>query len=373
MASNTTDFFRTLNDLVNEVSEVKRAASDDPGSSHPSARTEDGLVPLNEGEHSKEVNRILSDQVVGAVDGSSVAIPSQSVLQSNIGIEQGVAGESTSADDDYKAHPYDPGTAHPMRADSGEKYSSMSIAQLRSHTQKLGHAILSTLAVGASVSGKSTPAAQPAPVAAPVKMAATAADPRASADEVLGYKAAAALGIVGLDMASCKEAAIAGSIADGHRMGDLTANFLIQRMKAAEDEMAEQEEAPPESSMASGTPAMAMPGVDAPEGMGAEMGGMPMGAEGAPAEAGMMPSPEEAIQQLIAAAIEMGISPEELAAAAAQATASGNPEKQATINEVDRLIRTGRRSPDFTFEKVKTAREKSLRKQYKAFLLELVS
>jgi hypothetical protein len=69
----------------------------------------------------------------------------QDEVQTNIGTTVAATGEDAAAEKDYKGTKDDPGTAHPAKANDGEKYSSVTFKAAHTRCSALGNEILADL------------------------------------------------------------------------------------------------------------------------------------------------------------------------------------------------------------------------------------
>lgn len=408
----------TVADFLSEIGCEKTAS--DPGSiggstSHPSKSVDDSTQAGSTGARASENEKDIKDMPVAKTvdsipEGQSDA-GKQDQFQLNIGTNQSATGEDPSVEDDYKGEKDDPGTSHPAEA-GGEKYGSdfskMSNEKLASVVTELGNELLADISTGrfelkqasAPAPKQSTPPA-PAPAVERVKAAAEA-----------GHDLAAA---VGQSIDNNVAAFLGAWVKNAHDSAERTADFLDALCKQAADETDEGEDhdkpgdegsgsnpeeggegAPSESSSAPesspaqapagpGGPPAAEPAADPAAALLGGGGPDPATMGGAGPDAGAMmgmaagpaPAPEAAMgqedvmQQLAAVLMEMGISPEELISmlqGSKMAAAEQEQVKRAAEN-----VSKFRRSGKFAFSEAKTAREKDMRSQMRAYIAEITS
>jgi hypothetical protein len=344
--------FTALTKLADELCEKQAAAGHvkvgeptppDPkgpsgGSSHPSADVDNSAQPATEGERSREnAADVKADQGPPAVDNAT-APGSQDDVQLNIGTQQSATGEDPATEDDYKGDKDDPGTTHPATTEDGEKYGSLTFKEARAKFVSTANAVLADLANG--FGGKPTSIQAGVKQAAAAVQQPVASQPELTAQAAAGYSLAAALGL-------SKEAAqqsvmdvLAATIAEQEEAAGLLGNYLqaFAQKQAADDEVAEGEEAPaddtgpPKAGPPAGPGDAAAPaagpggpgGPAGPGGLEALLGG---GGPTGPAEAAPMgggePSEDEALAELAAALDELGIPVEALLEAAGDAGGAG--------------------------------------------------
>ena len=359
--------------LTNIASELRtKSASDvaDGGpTTHPVKSVDDGTTTFSEGERSRENEADIKQQIGG--DNIEVA-PGQGqdsdmlskVQSTGGGLKPKPTGEDPEHERDYATTLKDPGTSMPAKV--GEKYAALSYADNVKAATEIGNNIL-------------------AAIAGPRKTAATAQTPAATLTAPTAKVASIST-----------EDIVAATIRDAVMQADLLGEHLTRLKQAAEEE-----EVPPPApgDPAGGTPAEGgqppiaeadglppggpMPGGEVPgaapgQPPGADMGGGCATPGGDMPPAGMPPvgaegggNPEEAMQQLCMSLVEMGVTPEMLAAAQEQAQpdpSGGLPEKQAFVaGKCLDFMRAGK----FRIEATKSARERELRDNSKAYLKQL--
>jgi uncharacterized protein YbjQ (UPF0145 family) len=306
--------------------DLSGSGSKDPGSkggktSHPTGKLDGNSGPAVLGSRGKENEADLKDAYTAGVDNTSPSdIGGQDDKQYNIGAHQSATGEDPSVEDDYKGTTSDPGTSHPADASRmGEKYSSMRFPALVKLAYSKMNDSLALLANGESVSANRIDE---------TKLAAQA-----------GYELADALtsGGVGQDKTAAVQALFAGIIKEAEQDAD-----NVGQLMHAYRELQKQAEAGMDPAMMEGTispegsgagPEAGPPG-GAPSG---SAGGVPMmpGGEGGHGEPdgdeGGMPDMgggmggeggegggdhQAAVEELLNALMELGISPEQLGAVA---------------------------------------------------------
>ncbi len=351
----------------------------DPGgyqgaSSHPSAKIDNNVQNSSTGARSSEnTSDMKADQGAPGVDSTPEAknqegSGSQDEQQLNIGTQQSATGEDASVEDDYKGDKDDPGTSHPMKASIGEKYGQVKFAEAKRLATEYANDILADLTNGFgeqlfNKQAAAKPAATPAPAAAVPASAATPTPASNPASQTLlekaaaavkspqapamnaGYELAAALGVKQAEAQANVAACLESTIADAELDATLFANYYRPLLKKAGYKFAGDETetdngedhgagAADTGSGAGGGGDSAAPPAGGAEGGagggdslgdllggGGDPGGM-AGAGGPPPDAGGGgglggPDKTMALQQLVAALMELGISPEELASASA--------------------------------------------------------
>lgn len=369
---------------------VKKAAPSGMGdTSHPSEDVDDGTCDEQTGaryeENATDVKRDVPGTSVDETDIGSGG--TQDDKQFNIGTNQSATGEDSSVEDDYKPGKDDPGTSHPANADDvGEKYSSMKLDKLLKIAEHKANELLADLA-----NDVDAPAAKPAIKAAQPKSTPKPTVATKPTNVDAGYKAASQL-----DMDKFASEMLAQTIKDADLDADLVGSYLhaYYSTKQAEgedgpppEEAPPAEEAPPgpaaEESGGGGGDVLAAlgagggaPPMDPSAGgappMDPAAGGMPPGAEGAaggPPGAGGGVGEEQALQELVMALQELGISPDELAqmAQGAGAAPGAAPEGAKLASAAKRYKLSGRAK----FEEAKTAAQREVRNQIKDYLREI--
>lgn len=422
-------------DAEKRAAQKKAEPLSEPGgyqgsSTHPSAKAEDHLQEATEGARSAENTKDVKDSRDSAakVDNTpdGVNAGKQDDRQLNIGTNQASTGEDASAEDDYKGTKDDPGTSHPMKADDGEKYANWSFDKLATHIGQLGNSILADISNGAGTKTAGAPPAAPAPAVADAEKAAAA-----------GYSMASLFGQnVTEDQAS--RMFLEATVKEAAMMADLTASYLSAYLTKRAEEDAEGEDHSQTGDAASGAsesgstsggasggdsgggdpsgggpPAAGGPPAGGAGGLPPELaaalggagGGDPMaggggdplaggGMGGMPGAPGGMPGgmpggdpmagggggmgevpPEMAIQELLAAMAEMGITPEMLMQAQ---QAGGPPVAKAAAHKLNlgklaNAAHVHRRSGKWGFGAPKSAKHEQIRTAMRGFLAELLS
>lgn len=439
MARTPRSLFAQLNALAEEISQnaekvaaAKSAAPvpADPGgyqgaSSHPSAHVDNNVQKATTGARASEYEAdVKKQQGAPAVDNTPEMSQEgrQDDVQLNIGTNAAATGEDPAAEKDYKGTKDDPGTAHPAKANDGEKYSAVTFKEAHAKCSDLGNEILADLInFGADAVGEKA-AGMPDFIKKKIEgdkkddskndskgelkgdqhkidvdgdgkiegsdLSALRNDKKAEAFAA-GYELAEALG---LDKAAA-EAGVrdvcANTLREADEMADLFVGFYTAKTAGADptEEAAEGED---HSAPADDESGEAGPGGEAPAEMGGApgveemMGGAPMGPE-----AGGEPSEEEALQELAMALQELGISPEELMAGLSQgggmgggdpAMAAGAPPMPepkmaaaAELQTIGRAVSEFKRSGNFEIKEARTKRSRHLRDIMKAHVRELTS
>ena len=338
--------FAAFTSLADELTTEKNAAAAavkradgpvpaDPGgmagkSTHPTATADNGCQTPTEGARSSENESDVKDQQgAPSVNNTSEAKPGDEKDRSiNQGMQASLVGDDPATEDNYKTDKDDPGTSHPAKTDDGKKYGSLNFKQSHAEVNRLSNEILAELFLELDPKSGKVKSAN-APAAAPAAMAA-------------GYELAGLFGFTTKEAAEANvRDAIAATINDALLEADLIGSFL---KSAGMDEASEGEDhASPEgaeegsgSGAGESEGASSLPGDSASDGGGGggpppggdaggpPMGGDPMGGGGAPG-AGGPANPEELIQELVAAMVEMGVTPEMFAQMSQGAGGGGDP------------------------------------------------
>ena len=275
------------------------------GSSHPSAKVEDGTRPAKSGFRSRENEEDIKRDIPIGIDHESEAKTSTDTLASDqpqLGLKQAPTGEDPTWETRRaKMKKDDPGSSHPARTDNeeldgkcAEDLRSWSTNDLHKAAAYLGTHICETITKQAS---DMTPRQSQSPQ--------TAIDPAIA--QAAGYQ------VAGLLTGQLKEAevdqmvtaSVDELIAQAIKQANDTADYLDGFAAAAAQKQADDAAA----AMGAGGPPM---GAGGPP-MGA--GGPPMGAGGPPAgpeAGGINPDEEAELMQLEQLLQQAGVTPEEL-------------------------------------------------------------
>lgn len=368
MARMQRSLFAQLNALAEEISQgsVKAAAEKaagptpaDPGgyqgaSSHPTTSVDNNVQGAAEGARASEYETdIKKQQGALAVDNAPEMSQEgrQNEVQLNIGTNAKATGEDPAAEKDFKGTKDDPGTSSPVKANDGEKYSSVSFKTARDQCSALGNDILANLInFGAgklkkaedddheddkddddddhdekSEGGELKGDQHKLDVDGDGKiegsdLAALRNGEKKEAAFKAGYELAAKLGLNKEAAEASVREVCANTIREADEMVDLLLGFVNSKSAAADpaEEAVEGEDHSGAGDDSSGA---------APAGLEAMLGGGE-----APAEAGLEgaamggePSEEEAVQELAMALEELGIPPEALLEAIAGGGAGADP------------------------------------------------
>lgn len=418
MATRTSPHFETLRSWLTEIRGEKSGAAKNGASrgqtSHPSKSVDDKTKPVSEGDRSSENTKDVKDMVPANVDDKAEKAPDrQDQVQYNIGLNQSATGEDSKSEDNYKDRPEDPGTSHPANTSFGHKYGSASdFAKAATQLGELGNELLAAIAVGQSVAApkpeQSKSAAAPVTPAASQSSQSTQPATASTTDlvkaAVAGYELAAKLGMTKEAADKTAQEIIGSTIQRALNSADLVGHYIVSEMvaaekaakAAAENPKGEESEEGEDASMAAG--GAMPPGEAPPEAMppGAEAG-MPAGEAGMEGGGGGGEgSPEHALQELAMALMELGITPEELAAAVQGGGAGGAPGgmgggmppgmpggmgggappmmgSPADMGaKLASAVRDFRRSGKFEVRSAKDASERQKRNEYKSLILELM-
>jgi hypothetical protein len=444
MARMQRSLFDQLNALAAEIAQspVKTAAEKsagpvpaDPGgyqgaSSHPTTSADNGVQNASTGARASEYEAdVKKQQGALAVDNTPEMSQEgrQDEVQTNIGVSAKATGEDPSNEKDFKGDKDDPGTSSPVKANDGEKYSSVTFKEARDRAGALGNDILANLInFGASKLNNEKAAEMPAFLKKKTEekseeksestgalkgdqhkldtdndgkiegsdLAALRSD-KAAAFKA-GYELAAHLGLDKEAAEASVRDVCANTIREADEMADLFIGFVNSKAAAADptEEATEGEDHSAPEDAASGmsdAPADDAAAGGAPAGLEAMMG-----AEGGPSpEAAGEPSEDEAVQELAMALEELGIPPEALLQALSGAgggaeggmppEAGAAPEaamppmeepKMAAAKDLDaigRAVVNFKRAGKFQVKEARTKRSRQLRDMMKQHVIELVN
>lgn len=436
MARMQRSLFAQLNALAEEIAQspVKTAAEKsagpvpaDPGgyqgaSSHPSVSADNSSQDAHTGARASEYEAdIKKQQGAPAVDNAPEMSQEgrQDEVQPNIGVSAKATGEDPANEKDFKGTKDDPGTTSPVKANDGEKYSSVTFKEARDRAASLGNDILANLInfgtakltkqsempaqlAEALHEKKETPAEEKAEHKGELKGdqhkldtdndgkiegsdLAELREGKAAAFKA-GYELAAQLGLNKEAAEASVREVCANTIREADEMADLFIGFLNAKTAAADptEEASEGEDHSAPGDEMSGAGEGPVEG-GAPAGLEAMMGG-----EGGPEAAGE-PSEDEAVQELAMALEELGIPPEALLEAvteqagvapeaAGTAPMGGAPmaeePKMAAAKDLDaigRAVVNFKRSGRFQVKEARTKRSRELRDMMKQHVIELVN
>jgi hypothetical protein len=450
--------FDQLRGFLAEVQGEKKAAAQkkadtlsEPGSvggetSHPVKNIDDQLQNAAEGARSSENSSDVKKQIPLNVDSASEKGPDQESQQFNIGVTSTETGNDEANEQNYKDKKDDPGTDHPASVDDNEKYGSMKFEELKKLSEKKANDILATIAAA----GQKVAGASPAtPVKTPTTPAKTTPAPQVQKAAVAqaaaaGYQAATAAGVNGDEQEKqAVQAAVEGTIRDALAAAVMTGNYLVEFQKQAVNKRAADEEdsgsSSSDSDSGSKSESKSDSGGGGDEGGGGGGGGggdeggglgLDPSALGAMAGGGGGGDPmagggggggqEEAVNQLLMALMEMGVTPDEIMAALQGsggggggdplagaggggdplagaggdplagagggdplAGAGGDPTKMARVKQAQQVRRnliqlvktakTYQKQGRFRFSEAKTAAERRLRDELKKCIAEIVN
>lgn len=411
-----TSLFDRVSGLVDEIGAEKQAAAEekkaetgipDPGgaeggTSHPSKKTDDDLQPSSEGFQSADNERIVKDQIPDAVDTKSEATegnaPKATDTQQGQGVDEAKpTGEDSSTEGDYKGklegdkrEGDQGGTSHPAKGDYGEKYSADAVAKMTTETLLKSAATIGDEILADIANGQFSPAS-PAP-SKPTETAQAAAD---------GEKTAEQAGEAGDRLEDIASGVVQEIVKTAYQQADLVTDHLAKELSILKKAHGEADDptggavegeafgsdpnVPPGAGVAPGANGEEMPegaeallaamggggpdegGEEVPPGAGGvgaeELGGIPpeLGAEGGPPEEMGGMDEMAALQELVMAMEEAGITPEQLVAMA-------QPEGQ----KIASAVHNHKRSGNFCFTEAKQgSAERKVRDYMKGFVLEL--
>jgi hypothetical protein len=428
MARMQRSLFAQLNALAEEISQgsVKAAAEKaagptpaDPGgyqgaSSHPTTSVDNNVQGAQEGARASEYEAdIKKQQGELAVDNAPEMSQEgrQNEVQLNIGTNAKATGEDPAAEKDFKGTKDDPGTSSPVKANDGEKYSSVSFKTARDQCSSLGNDILATLinfGTGKLKKAEDDDAEEhddddkeddheEKSEGGELKgdqhkldvdndgkiegsdLAALRNGEKKEAAFKAGYELAAKFGLDKQAAEAAVRDVCANTIREADEMADLLLGFVTSKSAAADpaEEAAEGEDHSEPGDEGSGA---------APAGLEAMLGGGEMPAEAGMEEAAMggEPSEEEAVQELAMALEELGIPPEALLEAvaggagadpAAMAAMGGEPKmaKARELRDIGTAVLNFKRAGRFQVKEARTKRSRQLRDIMKQHVIELVS
>ncbi|NBT76224.1 hypothetical protein EBZ80_16465 [bacterium] len=453
MARMQRSLFDQLNALAAEIAQspVKTAAEKsagpvpaDPGgyqgaSSHPTTSADNGVQNATTGARASEYEAdIKKQQGALAVDNTPEMSQEgrQDDVQTNIGVSAKATGEDPSNEKDFKGDKDDPGTTSPVKANDGEKYSSVTFKEARDRAGALGNDILANLInFGADKLKNEKVAEMPAALAAAHEKKESPAEEKsehASGEEKAdgshgelkgdqhkldvnnngkiegsdlaalrsdkaaafkaGYELATQLGLSKEAAEASVRDVCANTLREADEMADLFIGFVTSKAAAADptEEAAEGEDHSAPADAASGAsdapPADAAAGA-APAGLEAMMGAEGGGDMGPEAAGGGEPSEDEAVQELAMALEELGIPPEALLQALSGAEGGGAPAPEAgappveepkmaaakDLDAIGRAVVNFKRAGKFQVKEARTKRSRQLRDMMKQHVIELVN
>lgn len=396
MPAITRPLFEQIDTWLAEISETTKSASANKTnktikkkagpsgmgeSSHPSDNVDNNTQQADMGsrysENSEDIKSYIPGQSVDEASADDVG--SQDDKQYNIGTNQSSTGEDPSVEDDYKGNKEDPGTSHPANADdTGEKYSSMNLKALLKLAEAKANSLLADITNDLNNSSSKS-AYQTNQVQRSQVPMATLPQPT--------YEP---------ELEKLATEIVAQAIKDADLDADLVGSYLhsyyntLVKTAAGEEEessKSEEEEDPPVDAGGGDVPPEMLEGVgdvgkggndDAAllaalgsgrsdgdmggvqsegnylDGLGGEMGG------DMPPDAADGMSQEDALQELVMALQELGISPEMLAQ-----MAQGQGAKLASA------AKAYQRSGRFRVEPAKTAAQREVRNQIKEYIREI--
>ena len=392
------------------------AGSYEGGTSHPVKSVDDQTGDAHEGERSSENSADVKKHVpAGGVDSSKESPPAQEGQQFRVGLKSAPTGEDPSHEDDYKGTKDDPGTSHPAKTEDGEKYSSMSFSKLKGLTEKKANALIAGISVvlkeaEAADASKKKPVADKGDKALVGKQhKLDVAEPKGklTGEDFSklrgGHEEAKVAAAVGYDQAvqagapaeedlntffkAASENLIKGALSAATLTGNYVTEFNQHLAKQAEENAAHEGE---ESEGHEASESPVEEGVeDSSRNLGldsADMAAMAGGA-GAGDEGGEGP----AVDELLAALAEMGVTPDQVLEALGGAGGMGGeappeampPEmapKMAASKKVDNQVATlikaasnRAKSGKFRISEAKTAGQRHLRDEIKKCIAEIVA
>jgi hypothetical protein len=390
------------------------AGSYEGGTTHPVKSVDDQTGDAHEGERSSENSADVKKQVPGGgVDSSKESPPGQEGQQYHVGLKSAPTGEDPSHEDDYKGTKDDPGTSHPAKTEDGEKYSSMSFSKLKGLTEKKANALIAGISVvlkeaEAADASKKKPVADKGDkplVGKQHKLDVAEPKGKLTGEDFAklrgGHEEAKVAAAVGYDQAvqagapaeedlnTFFKAASENLIKGALNAATLTGNYITefnQHLTKQSEESHEHEGKESEGHEASESPAEES-AEDSSKNLGLDSADMAAMAGGEGAEGGEGP----AVDELLAALAEMGVTPDQVLEALGGAGGMGGevppealpPEMapkmasaQKVDNQVSTLIKAAKsraKSGKFRISEAKTAGQRQLRDEIKKCIAEIVA
>jgi hypothetical protein len=398
---------------------------------HPSKNVPDGLIPKQEGARFSENTKDVKEEIGAPSVESDTKPGDQQQYQIEIGVKNAPTGEDPAVEDDFKGTKEDPGTTSVMKADDGVKYGSWDFKKLAAAIGQLGNELMADLGQGRLTEKRATPGSgtvfsrgttQPVHHSQSVLPGLQAPEPEGEdqADEetkqaaAAGYKLAAALGLDDGGADAQVSAIVETIIKEAQFQADKVAEYLdgfARTIKQAADPAASEAE--------DNVPPGGPPGGADPSAGG---GGPPGGMDGGPPGGGQDPMeilaqlPPEVLQQLVAAVQqgglvggpggpggpgggpggpgggpggppagppdtggdptenlsgamhEMGVSPDELAAAAPKVAA----DQRETLLKIANAVKAKRRSGRLGYKVASSPQDQQVRAEMRQYLAEVV-
>jgi hypothetical protein len=384
--------FDQIRSWLNEVNRNKQAAVNsksakaytEPGgymgeTTHPSKDVDDHCEAAREGSRSAENEKDIKEmEPAGNVNETSETSKKQEDLNYNIGVRQSATGEDPSTEDNYRSNVKDPGTSHPANAEKiGPKYGSY-VSKEASELASLADEIMADYI---TTTGVKKAAQQPVKQTQQTKTAAPASKPAQNnvAAVTAGYELAAQLGLNKTSADNVSQQVISNTIKNAQMGADRVGAYLVSLVKESE--------ALHKQAAGEVDPAMLA---------GAAGGGDPAAAGGMPPEAaaagampadpaaggGGEPAGDDAIQELAMALMELGIEPEQLAAAVQGGGAGGDPAGAGAPpmegspaemgGKIASAVKNYKRTGKFQVQSAKTAAERAYRNEMKKYILEII-
>lgn len=413
MSQSANALLDTLDAFYQELQGEKQAA-DSSSTTHPSGHVDDGTQAASEGARSAENSADTKKGEGGklTVDQNPDKTVNQDAQQDNLGVRSSMTGEDPAVEDAFKADKEDPGTSSPADTHDSEKFGSWDFEKLAEYCTKTSNEILAAIATGEAVGPETkvaaaTPAETATETPAETPTGAVSAEAATQKAAEAGYNLAAMLGVTDVSDDARTLQFLASTIKEAEDQASLTGNYLktlyeaqvadAEKQAAALDDMqrGEDHDAPgDEASGATDVPATGPgDGADATgpipvEALAALAGGAPDGgtpggdgvteAEPAavPSAVGAGGNEEDALAQLASALMELGISPEELLAAGDKMASADDAEQKQQgqyLQKVAAAVTTYKRSGKFELHEAKSAAERKLRNEMKAYVREATS
>lgn len=307
-------YTESLNAFLTRLDKQKSAAAktaDELGkTTHPSDKVDDNTQNATEGARASENTKDIKENIpAGGLSSATTNSGGTSDNQINVGTTKSPTGEHPEVEDDYKDRAKDTPTSHPATTAVGEKYSSWSLSAIQAEFSKVANEVLAGIFV-ANQPKTDDKTKQAAPTTPAVPASATTEEQAAAS----GYKVAEALSAdksaADALASNTAEYFIREALYDATLVGD----FFAERHNRAKAKLANELTGEGTEGESNEEPAAAPPAAPLPESAMDDAGaGVPPGADGASGG-----NEEAALQQLLMALEELGITPQELAMLAQQ-------------------------------------------------------
>lgn len=396
--------FSALEAFLADISELTKSADNktepgnyDDGSAHPTAKIDSGTYESSEGERAREHDEDArkENQVADLPGVDTSPGPTLDEAATTVRTNPSFVGEDPSVEDNYDTKQEDPGTSHPAEFGSttSEKVSSLADDELLEKMSELSNAILADIAMSAPRQSHSKSASRQEIAAAAAQAAAMANGQSSNQDEaqvkaalLAGYQAANQIIDLAEKQASEEKSGqldeaqqlIYDALLEADEMAEKTAAALNTYFSELNKAAMHGEENEDEEGMASGTEHdEGAEGVASSPEEAANMVGEEMSLDDildSAAASGDEPvDEEEALNELASAMMEMGVSPEELVAAAEEEGGEGKMASDKTrLKKLASAVTKYRRSGRFEFGPPKTKRAAKMRKELRKYVADVV-